>query len=318
MTPDPPLPSRARFLRQQAEQEAEHGPIWTEDFNSLVRIKLLESMRFATNKFTELQDDVLAYVRANAHDNREVKDLFTLLSLSDGDSVEVWDSLDALSIVLEQREAAAELARITEKSRQVATVKNTARVARSGIDIFSGSVDLGWYRAEVFRDRANQILFEHRIAYKYVNGRLVERDHEELHAEVIEPLEKVLTGDPKFRRADTAYREALAHITSGQAGAAITSAGSALQEALRAMGAKGGDLNSLLGDATRKGFLSGHDEKLNHAYKNIADWVVADRGNNGNAHWASTASRDDAWLAVHVVGALIVRLAGEADRGTQK
>lgn len=39
------------------------------------------------------------------------------------------------------------------------------------------------------------------------------------------------------------------------------------------------------------------------------DWVSADRSERGEAHKSGSDDRADAWLAVHVVGALILRLA---------
>ena len=45
-------------------------------------------------------------------------------------------------------------------------------------------------------------------------------------------------------------------------------------------------------------------------------WVSADRSEMGDSHKAETTlTRDDAWLTVHVVGALILRLASEGGRG---
>ncbi len=43
--------------------------------------------------------------------------------------------------------------------------------------------------------------------------------------------------------------------------------------------------------------------------------LEADRSFQGDAHNASPADRADAWMTVHVVGAIIVRLAGGPDRG---
>jgi hypothetical protein len=43
-------------------------------------------------------------------------------------------------------------------------------------------------------------------------------------------------------------------------------------------------------------------------------WVAADRSQSGESHHASDATRDDAWLIVHIVGAFIVRLAAGGER----
>jgi membrane protein involved in colicin uptake len=46
------------------------------------------------------------------------------------------------------------------------------------------------------------------------------------------------------------------------------------------------------------------------------DWVNSDRSDRGNAHRyrESDATKADAWLAVHVAGALMVRLSNEEPR----
>jgi hypothetical protein len=43
-------------------------------------------------------------------------------------------------------------------------------------------------------------------------------------------------------------------------------------------------------------------------FQKLVDWVSASRSDRGDAHSASNATRPDAWLVVHVVGALILRL----------
>ena len=43
-------------------------------------------------------------------------------------------------------------------------------------------------------------------------------------------------------------------------------------------------------------------------------WVAADRSETGESHLTSDASRDDAWLIVHIVGDFIMRLASAEKR----
>ena len=58
------------------------------------------------------------------------------------------------------------------------------------------------------------------------------------------------------------------------------------------------------------GLLAKHDKPLE-------GWLIADRGNLGSAHPGDgNAGREDAWLTVHVVGAVILRLARGRARGT--
>lgn len=157
-------------------------------------------------------------------------------------------------------------------------------------------------------DYVNQVFTEHRIGYRVVEREVLDRGSDELHVSVVEPALRLLVAKT-FRKAHDAYLDALKEITAGKPGDAITDAGTALQEALTALGCSGNALGPLIEDAVRKGLLAKHDKKL-------ADWVSADRSTSGDAHYHSSATEPDAWLAVHVVGALIVRLADpDAKRG---
>jgi hypothetical protein len=50
------------------------------------------------------------------------------------------------------------------------------------------------------------------------------------------------------------------------------------------------------------------------AIEKAMHWVAADRSEMGDAHHATQATREDAWLIVHVVGAVMVRLASGQQR----
>ena len=109
---------------------------------------------------------------------------------------------------------------------------------------------------------------------------------------------------------ERAYQDALRELAGGDPADAITDAGTALQEALTVAGAKGNALGPLLKSARQLGLLRAHDAALEEGIVKLVDWVSADRSTLGDAHKASQARREDAWLTVHVVGALILRLAG--------
>jgi len=64
----------------------------------------------------------------------------------------------------------------------------------------------------------------------------------------------------------------------------------------------------MLDDARKKGLLGPHDSTLATGIEKIGDWVNADRSERGDAHLERDADFDAAWLAVHVAGALILRL----------
>jgi hypothetical protein len=70
---------------------------------------------------------------------------------------------------------------------------------------------------------------------------------------------------------------------------------------LVSVGAGGNALGALMKDAVKRGLIRPYDAKL-------VDWVSASRSDRGDAHSSSDASSPDAWLVMHVVGALILQL----------
>jgi hypothetical protein len=156
----------------------------------------------------------------------------------------------------------------------------------------------------------NQIFNSHRVAYKFADGRAVPLASEELHTAIVEPVIQLLHGRPDLNAAQDAYREALQEISRNNAANAITDAGTALQETLTTLGCSGNALGPLIADARRQQIFGRHDEKLVDGIGKFLDWVSADRSENGDSHHASGVELDDAWLMVHIVGALIVRLTG--------
>ncbi len=150
-----------------------------------------------------------------------------------------------------------------------------------------------------------EILYEHAISYDYVFPQMVERDSQELHAEIVAPVIRLLAGRAEFNQVEAAYQKALREIGQDPADA-ITDAATALQEMLNVMGANGGTLGAKLKAARNTGLLAPYDEKL---VAGVVEWTEAARSSEGDAHNARPAKREDAWLAVHVVGALIRRLA---------
>jgi hypothetical protein len=105
---------------------------------------------------------------------------------------------------------------------------------------------------------------------------------------MVSPTLTLLAGRTEWSKAGKAQQKTLSEISRGKAADAITDAGTALEESLKLIGCAGTGLGPLIKSARAKGLLAPHDGKL-------------------------TGSLDDAWLIVHVVEALILRLT-EADR----
>ena len=153
----------------------------------------------------------------------------------------------------------------------------------------------------------DRILREERLAYRLVNGQLYPFDSLELHENVVSPTLTLLAGRPELADVEDAYQDALREIGSDPRDA-ITDAARALQEMLTTINCPGETLGDQLKDARRKNLLAPHDETLSAAIAKLGDWVSADRVNKGDAHKTVTTLPEDAWMSVHVVGALIVRL----------
>ena len=83
---------------------------------------------------------------------------------------------------------------------------------------------------------------------------------------------------------------------------------------LTALGCDGGALGDLVSSAKKKGLLTGADTPLTESIIKTVNWVAAKR-NQGEAHRGDPdMNMSDAWMVVHVVGALVLRLS-EASQG---
>lgn len=173
-----------------------------------------------------------------------------------------------------------------------------------------GAEQTAYESADLFRDTVNDVFDDHDIAYQVVGVEVIDRESMALHANVIAPTLSLLHGEPRFVKVEAAFQDALHELKpDGNPADAITDAGTALQEMLGALGCTGNALGPRLDDAKKKGLLGPYDSKLARGVELIGDWLNADRSTRGDAHNADEATREDGWLAVHVAGALIARLA---------
>ena len=169
----------------------------------------------------------------------------------------------------------------------------------------------GW--AASFARETNEIFAQERVGWELIDSGMVEVHSKELHVAAVEPALRLLHR-AEFAKADKQYRDALDMLAQGKASNAITDAGATLQELLEALGCDGNQLGDLARSARKKGLLGAHDTPLIDAIEKTMQWVAADRSEMGDAHHATEATRDDAWLVIHVVGALVVRLAAGKPR----
>jgi hypothetical protein len=274
------LPSERRRAEEMAAREAEGESLWTDQFDARALVRLAEVWRIFENRIDSepWRPQAMRYVVAD------------LLRLRVGIQTESFPS-SALLQVTDASLVQDLLAIVYEVVAEPQTED----------------------QAELFAGAVNRIFNEHRIAHKFVEGELLPLKSDELHTEVVEPAIRLLVGS-RFKGAHGAYMNALKEISKGEPADAITDAGTALQEALTALGCKGGSLGPLVADARKQGLLGAHDQSLISGVIKFHDWAHAERSNTGDAHKHSDAVLADAWLMVHVVGALIVRLADSVPR----
>lgn len=178
---------------------------------------------------------------------------------------------------------------------------------RDCTDTRYGGWDLDIERFATFQAELNSVFRSDRFAAEFIEGEIVEFESQELHVAVIVPALQLLAGRSDWATVETAYHKALREIDEDPSDA-ITDAGTALQEALTLSGAEGNSLGPLAKSARKHGLLAAHDSTLVDGIEKIIHWVSADRSETGDAHKVANPSRDDAWFAVHVVGALLLRL----------
>lgn len=163
--------------------------------------------------------------------------------------------------------------------------------------------------AGMYRDRVNDIFEERDIAWYLTGEKVIPRSSAAMHTTVVEPVFALTAGEPRFAAVEKSFQAALRELKpNGDPSDAITDAGRALQEMLIACGARGNAIGPLLVDARKRELLAQYDSKLAEAVQALGDWVSADRSARGDAHQVVEATREDAWLAVRVTGALILRL----------
>ena len=169
------------------------------------------------------------------------------------------------------------------------------------------------YDAETFLAAVNDILLANRIDWHFSEGRFVQRGSSSLHADVVKPATVLLDSDPKFAAASQGFGLAITRLSEGKPDVAITDAATAVQEFFRALGVKGNSISDQVDAAVKAKLLTQEDRNL---LKPLTDWMNADRSNRGNAHAvrADDAIKADAWLAIHVAGAVMVRLSNQEPR----
>jgi hypothetical protein len=283
----PVLFSRRRRLAEIAALEAAGNSFWSSAFENRVRIRLWQLIEnAATSQIAKLVPMARRMILESegkttlTGNGQEVADYHSCIT--DGNDELVPDLVEAFYWAF----------------------STEWKVLRAyGYDVWS---------SDQFEWAINQVLYEYRIAYELIEGRMVERESQELHDAVVAPTIRLLSGRQGFAEVEDAYQDALKQLAQGDGPNAITDAARALQLTLTALGCDGNAVGPLLASARKKGLLAAHDARLTESLVGAIEWASADRSQKGDTHTATDATRDDAWLSIHVVGALILRLVSGA------
>ena len=281
------LYSRRKRQEALAREEADGKAFWTDDFETAARIKIWHAFADASSVFLH---ERAASARALICRDEG------LFKLTDGHLSEAQDFLQYTMTCPQEMvptciEAMSQS--LFQQARQYAAMYSSAAA---------------------FGEKVRVTLREHRISFDFTDGQMIEFSSQEMHTAVVGPTLRLLSGRQGFEGAEKAYQEALEEISHGKPADAITDAGTALQEALVALGCEGNALGPLTKSARKKGLLAPHDSPMVDAVEKLMHWVSADRSTTGDAHGSTSPSTEDAWLIVHLVGALVLRLSAGLPR----
>jgi len=283
---------RRKWLRELADAEEAGRSLWTDKLDAQARYKLAYNVRYlAGDLIGRYSLDLVGYARNLAMEDLGLPFLHDSVSPKD----------DAFGVILN---ASEEIVLSFLEARLKAANQFAHEYTESITASEAGGLEA---RLPLFVGRIRTVLQEHHLSFDLVGDEFVPFESRQMHEAVVVPTLTLLGGAKGFDEVERAYRAALEELQTGFPEDAITDAGTALQEALKAVGCEGNALGPLGNSARERGILSAHDAKL-------LAWVSADRSTTGDAHNARPASPEDAWLAVHVVGAMILRMASGRPR----
>lgn len=280
--------------KSQAEALAAGTAQWTDQLDMRVRVRLGLAWEDATRGMeTAHRDFTVAFV-----EGRTLRSIGLTIGLGAMRSSSNTATNEQLLSLLEAEHEALDA--LMTKSRSFAS----PRGGGGGGWGFDAAAAL-----EEFQRDVNRIFEAHLIGlHLHHNSRLVPVDSHEMHNAVVAPTLYLLHSQPRFAGAEAAYQNALKELRNRDPGDAITDAATALQEVLKSVGCTGGALGDLLTSARKRGILTGADTPLTEAIGKTVNWVAAKR-NQGEAHVGDhDMNMSDAWMMVHVVGALTIRL----------
>ncbi|TFC16561.1 hypothetical protein [Cryobacterium glucosi] len=284
-----PLPSELRRRREQAVAELETGISWLDGCPTPVGTEVMAALETFTNmprRVLDMADKRLGELNSN-----------------------VWVSANRLRGEGDDHERLDALAAVVNAFLWLSD--HDEEWEDSG---YGNRPDVEpEYNVDAFIEVVNDRLLHARADWLFEDGRFQERGNYVMHSEVLRPATILLGDDPVFNTASNAYQSALTRLSKGETDVALTQAATSLQEFFRALGVEGNSVSDQLDNAQRQNVISPADRSL---MKPLIGWVNADRSDRGNAHRhrEGDVTKADAWLMMHVVGALMVRLSNREPR----
>jgi hypothetical protein len=289
----------AERLRRKAQAAAlaTGAAQWTDQISPEVGIKLHHAWREGTSRIGPAGNGLSTAIKKRTLGSLAAEVLPPAMN-----AIESYPNEHLLSLIEAEHEALVNL------------VNEVSAGRRSGTSMIPAIAEA----PDNFRTEVNRIFESHIVAFHlHDNSRLVPVQSHEMHNAVVEPTLYLLHSQPRFSAAETAYQNALRELRNRDPADAITDAATALQDVLLALGCTGNALGPLLKSARSKGLLKGTDAPLTEVIAKAVDWVSATRG-GGEAHQGKPdINMSDAWMVVHLVGALAIRLS-EADQPAEK
>ena len=281
------------YRRRLAEREAKGESLWTESLNEATRTKLvhvINSFMNHPNLHYHLKDKLPDAVQAVSYQ-------MGIISLSSAFNFHARSAHEeTVGAILSKNCKEDVIFSLLEAFWDILHHYPNSTIA-SPRDDYTNSIRL--------------TLEDCRISYDFVEGNIIPRGEQEMHVEVVVPAVTLLSRRSGFEDAERNYMDALTSIREQRFDDAVTNAASAVEATLRILDC--GDTQTPLAKrgamAIERNLLAPHD-------RGLLGWITATRGSEGDAHGqGSHTTRADAWLVVHVAGALILRLVDGPNRG---
>ena len=288
--------AQRKHRRETATREARGENLWVEDLSQEVRIKFNHVIRI-------LSDDRLLY---------DLEKIVELVCYQSGLS-QLTETRGGFGYSPTNDVMSAITYQLYDSDRGIYYSAFSDDVVLSlieGIWTLLSSRPMGRWNnpRQFYTGEIRTILEDHRVSYDFVEGHIIPRKELIMHSEVVVPTLTLLAGRKDFDFAERRYVEALKSIQDHRFDDAVTDASGSLEAVFDALGCDGKTLDRKAKQAQDVGLMSRHDQR-------VIDWISADRVAKGDSHIsARETTRDDAWLAVHVAGAFMLRLANSENR----